>query len=103
MLAHEREDGQTFVVDVALRLDTGEAAASDDVAATVDYGELARRIVDIVKGDPVNLIETLAARLAEACLAEPRVGEVEVTVHKPDAPVGVLFDDVSVTIVRSRT
>jgi 7,8-dihydroneopterin aldolase/epimerase/oxygenase len=102
VLAHERAEGQTFLVDVVLGLDTRPAAAADDLARTVDYGMVAARVVGIVEGEPVNLIETLAERIADACLAEPPVGEVEVTVHKPEAPIKVPFEDVSVTVSRSR-
>ena len=102
VLAAERRDGQTFVVDVVLHLDTRPAAAGDDLARTVDYGVLASRVTGVVGGDPVGLIETLAQRVADACLAEPPVERVEVTVHKPEAPLTVPFDDVSVTIARSR-
>lgn len=100
--AHERLDGQEFVVDVTLQVDTTDAAAHDDLARTVDYGALAERVVAVVEGEPVDLIETLAARVASACLEEPRVQQVEVTVHKPAAPLSVPFQDVSVTIVRGR-
>jgi dihydroneopterin aldolase len=100
---HERLAGQTFVVDIALDLDTRAAASSDDVADTVHYGELAERAVAIVTGEPVNLIETLASRIADLCLGYPAVDAVEVTVHKPEAPVTVAFDDVTVTVVRSRS
>jgi 7,8-dihydroneopterin aldolase/epimerase/oxygenase len=103
VLPHERRDGQSFVVDVAIALDTRKAAASDDLADTVDYGGLAGRVVAVVEGEPVNLIETLAERIADVCLAEPRVEQVEVTVHKPSAPVAVPVDDVTVTISRSRS
>jgi dihydroneopterin aldolase len=100
VLPAERRDGQDFVVDAVLRLDTRAAAASDDLADTADYGSLAQRLADVVAGEPCDLIETLAQRLADVCLAEPQVFEVEVTVHKPDAPIAVPFDDVSVTVVR---
>jgi dihydroneopterin aldolase len=100
--AEERENGQPFVVDVVLDVDTAAAAASDAVSDTVHYGELALRVVAVVQGEPVNLIETLAQRIADVCLAEARVEEVEVTVHKPQAPVGVPFTDIAVTIVRRR-
>ncbi|MCI0689575.1 MAG: dihydroneopterin aldolase [Sporichthyaceae bacterium] len=99
---HERVDGQEFIVDLVLSLDTRAAAASDDLSATVDYGALAAGVVAVIEGEPVNLIETLAQRIAERCLAEPAVDTVEVTVHKPQAPIAVPFDDVSVTITRSR-
>ena len=98
----ERAAGQPFVVDVVLDVDTAAAAASDDVSDTVHYGELAGRITEVVEGEPVNLLETLAQRLADVCLGERLVQSVEVTVHKPEAPVGVPFSDVAVTIVRHR-
>jgi 7,8-dihydroneopterin aldolase/epimerase/oxygenase len=99
---HERRDGQTFVIDLALGLDTAPAAAGDDLDKTVHYGVLAEQVAAVVSGEPVNLIETLAQRIADTCLAHERVREVEVTVHKPDAPITVPFDDVTVTITRRR-
>ena len=98
----ERRDGQEFVVDVELGLDTRAAAAGDDLSATVHYGVLAQRLHAALVGDPVDLIETLAERLAAVCLAERPVSWVQVTVHKPAAPIPVAFDDVSLTIHRSR-
>ncbi len=99
---HERRDGQEFVVDAVLGLDARSAAAGDDLSRTVDYGGLATRLVAVVTGEPVRLIETLAQRLAQVCLAEPAVMEVEITVHKPQAPLAIAFEDVSVTISRRR-
>ena len=98
----ERRDGQDFVVDVQLELDLGPAAASDDVADTVHYGELADALAKVIAGEPVNLIETLADRLATVCLADPRVSAATVTVHKPGAPIPLEFADVAVTLRRSR-
>jgi 7,8-dihydroneopterin aldolase/epimerase/oxygenase len=98
----EKAQGQDFIVDVTLEVDAAPAAASDDVADTVHYGELAERLVAIVTGPPVNLIETLADRLATACLADERVAAATVTVHKPQAPIPHEFADVSVTLRRSR-
>jgi dihydropteroate synthase len=98
----ERRDGQEFVVDVTLGLDTGPAARSDHLSDTVDYGELATRLRAAVESDPVDLIETLAERLASICLSYPPVERVEVTVHKPQAPIAVAFDDVTLTIERRR-
>jgi dihydroneopterin aldolase len=103
VLPHERADGQEFIVDAVLWLDTSAAAATDDLSLTVDYGVLADRLAEIIGGDPVDLIETLAQRLATACLADERISAVEITVHKPSAPVKVALTDVSVTIRRSRT
>ena len=99
---HERRDGQDFVVDATLWLDSRLAAASDDLADTVDYGGLANRLATVVEGEPVNLIETLAARLCELCMADERVIAAEVTVHKPQAPIAREFADVAVTARRSR-
>ena len=98
----ERRDGQDFVLDVTLWLDTRPAARSDDVRDTVHYGELADRLATVLAGDPVNLLETLADRLAAACLADPRVDACELTVHKPEAPIAQRFTDVAVTIRRER-
>jgi dihydroneopterin aldolase len=102
VLESERRDGQPFVVDVVLETDTSPAAAMDYLAVTVDYAVVAQRVAAIVGGEPVDLIETLAARIADACLEEERVIAVEVAVHKPEAPVGVPVEDVVVTIRRER-
>ena len=87
----------------ACSLNTRPAAATDDLSLTVDYGVLADRIAEVVdRCDPVDLIETLAERLVAVCLDDERVSEVEVTVHKPSAPVRAALDDVTVTLRRSR-
>lgn len=99
---HERRDGQEFLVDATLHTDTRVAAASDTLADTADYGGLAQRLADIVAAEPCRLIETLAARLADACLADARLSSVDVTVHKPAAPIAIAVEDVSVSITRSR-
>jgi len=101
----ERRDGQDFTIDVVLHVDTTKAAATDDVADTVHYGDLAVRIADVVRGEPVDLIETLAARIAESCLASAdcaNVATVDVAVHKPQAPITEVFADVVVAIRRDR-
>ncbi|WP_309709011.1 dihydroneopterin aldolase [Pseudolysinimonas sp.] len=100
---HERRDGQLFVLDVTVRLPLAPASATDDLDRTVHYGELAEQVVAAVESDPVDLIETVAERVAGVALSFPAVREVVVTVHKPNAPISVPFDDVSVTIVRSRS
>jgi dihydroneopterin aldolase len=99
----ERRDGQDFVVDVVLDVDTSSAAATDDVADTVHYGELAQALAAVVAGEPVNLIETLAHRLVDVCVADARVSAATVTVHKPHAPIPLRFDDVAVTVNRTRS
>lgn len=102
VLPAERELGQEFVVDATLFLDTAPAAAGDDLTKTVHYGELAQALVSVVEGEPVDLIETLAQRLADVCLASELVQAAEVSVHKPAAPIPLPFDDVVVTILRRR-
>jgi dihydroneopterin aldolase len=98
---HERREGQRFVIDLVLGVDTTAAAASDDLSATVDYGSLALSVKAAVENDPVDLIETLAHRIAGVCLLAPRVEWVRVTVHKPDAPIEATFQDVALTIART--
>ncbi len=99
----ERNDGQTFVVDVVCTLDLSDAGASDDLEHTVDYGALAAAVAADISGDPLNLIEALAERIARTCLAPNRITAVEVTVHKPHAPIPVPFGDVAVTLTRKKT
>jgi len=98
----ERRDGQPFVVDLTLGIDTSTAAASDDLRDTVDYGSLVASVQAAVETDPVDLIETLAQRIAGVCLLDDRVQLVRVTVHKPDAPIEATFADVALTITRKR-
>ena len=102
VLEHERRDGQEFVIDLVLGLDTRSAARTDDLQETVDYGTLVEEVRSAVENDPVDLIETLAQRIAEVCLRHPRVDDAEVTVHKPHAPIQATFTDVALTINRSR-
>ncbi|MGH3719041.1 MAG: dihydroneopterin aldolase [Pseudonocardiaceae bacterium] len=99
---HERAHGQEFVVDATVWLDLGPAAATDQLSATLDYDAMGRRIAQFVGGQPCNLIETVAARIADDVLADQRVQAVEITVHKPTAPMSLSFTDVSVTFRRSR-
>ena len=99
----ERRDGQPFIVDVTVHLDLAKAAAGDALAETIHYGELAEDIVQAIERDPVDLIETLAERIASLVLARRAAVAVDVTVHKPRAPIPVPFDDVSVRIHRSWT
>ncbi|ABL79989.1 MULTISPECIES: dihydroneopterin aldolase [unclassified Nocardioides] len=98
----ERREGQTFVVDLVLGVDTAPAAASDDLQDTVDYGSLVASVQAAVEKDPVDLIETLAQRIAGVCLLDGRVEWARVTVHKPDAPIEATFADVTLTITRRR-
>ena len=100
VFAFERREGQDFVVDAELLV--RRPNLSDDLTTTVDYGGLADALVADVERDPVDLIETLAGRLAETCLANPLVERVTVTVHKPNAPISVPFGDVTVACTRRK-
>jgi dihydroneopterin aldolase len=102
VFSEERENGQEFVVDVTAWLDLSGAARGDDLGDTVHYGVLAEEVVAAVERDPVDLIETVAQRVADVVLAHGPVSQVRVTLHKPSAPITVPFGDVSVTITRSR-
>ena len=99
---HERRDGQVFVIDVTVWLDLRAAANGDELTKTIHYGELAEEVVGAVERDPVDLIETVAERIAGVVLAHEAAERVRVTVHKPSAPITVPFDDVAVTIERER-
>ncbi|MDT5400706.1 MAG: 7,8-dihydroneopterin aldolase/epimerase/oxygenase [Mycobacterium sp.] len=99
---HERRAGQDFIVDITVWIDLAMAAASDDLADTIDYGGLAQRAADIIGGPARNLIETVAAEIAEDVMADERVHAVEVVLHKPDAPIPLTFKDVAVVARRSR-
>lgn len=99
---HERRNGQDFVVDITVWIDLARAAASDELADTYDYGALAQLAADIVGGTARNLIETVGADIADRVIADERVHAVEVTVHKPQAPISQTFDDVAVVTRRSR-
>lgn len=99
----ERRDGQRFVIDLVLGIETRLAATSDDLHDTVDYGSLVTRVKAAVEADPVDLIETLAQRLADVCLLDGRVEWAQVTVHKPEAPIDATYSDVALTITRKRS
>ncbi len=99
---HERRDGQEFVVDITVWIDLVAAAASDDLSDTFDYGVLAQRAAEIVGGPARNLIETVAAQIADGVMGDERVHAVEVVVHKPQAPIPLDFADVAVVVRRSR-
>lgn len=103
VFAHEKRDGQPFITDAVLHLDVSAAAATDDLSKTANYGAVAQTIVSMVTGEAFDLIETLSVRMADQILADfPVVNAVEVTIHKPKAPIQVPFGDVSITVFRSR-
>lgn len=103
VLAHETEFGQAFSLDIVCWLDFAEAAAGDDLTKTVNYAELADMALGIATGTPRKLIETVATEIAETALRTyPQLHAVEVTLHKPHAPIPAVLDDVSVVARRSR-
>lgn len=102
VLSAERRDGQVFLADVVVHLDTRAAAAADDLGRTVNYATLAEGVVGVLAGEPVELVETLAQRIADVALAVGAVEAVDVVVHKPRAPIPVPFEDVTVSVRRHR-
>ena len=102
VLGFEKRDGQTFVVDVTMQVDLVPAGTSDNLADTVNYAEVAGDVVALIQGESLDLIEALAARIADKVLTRPHVEAVEVVVHKPQAPVGHPFTDVQVRVTRER-
>jgi dihydroneopterin aldolase len=99
----ERENGQLFIVDLEVHADVRPASSSDDLADTIDYGALAHVVADVVGGEPSNLIESVAERIAEVVLRDERIESVKVTLHKPSAPIPLTFTDVAVEIERHRS
>lgn len=99
---HEKRDGQDFLVDITVWIDLAGAAADDDLAQTLHYGQMAERAAAIVGGPSRDLIETVAAEIADDIMTDGRAHAAEVTIHKPSAPIPLSFADVAVTIRRSR-
>jgi len=102
VLEQEKTETQLFRVDLTVHLDLAPAGISDDLADTVDYGRLAQTAHDLVSSESHQLIETVAHRVAEKVLEDPRVDRVSVTVHKPNAPIDLTYGDVAVTVDRAR-
>ncbi|WP_127781840.1 dihydroneopterin aldolase [Rhodococcus sp. X156] len=103
VFAHEKRDGQDFLVDLTVWADLAPAARTDDLADTLDYGALAQQAASVVAGPSRDLIETVAHEIAEAVLAgDPRVRGVQVRLHKPSAPIPLTFADVAVVVHRTR-
>lgn len=102
VLESERQTGQEFIVDVTLEVNTLDSAKFDDLTLTVDYSDVAKRVHAFIVGDPMQLIETLANRIAADILKIDRVLAVTITVHKPHAPIPVDFADVNVTVTRKK-
>jgi dihydroneopterin aldolase len=98
---HEARDGQDFFVDVVMNLDLSKASQTDSLDDTVDYGAITDLVISEILGPRVQLIEKLAARIADSVLRKDRrILSASITVHKPSAPVSAAVKDISVTIIR---
>lgn len=102
VFAEETENGQDFIVDIEMHLDLRKAGATDDLVQTIDYSGVALTVVKHIEGKPVKLIEALAQNIADEILTNKLIEKVIVTVHKPNAPVSVIFTDISATISRKQ-
>lgn len=99
----EKREGQDFIVDITCWLDLRPAAKSDDLNETINYAELATIAHEVITGPPFDLIEKVAAEIADKVMAAySQLFAVEVTVHKPSAPIPLTFEDVAVVARRSR-
>ena len=100
LFEEEKKNGQEFIVDIRITADLSDAGRSDQIESTIDYGKVAIRVKELIESDSFNLIERLAEVIAESVKKEFQAESVEVTVHKPNAPVDLDFEDISVTIKR---
>lgn len=97
----ERRDGQDFFVDLVIALNLQAASKSDNLHDSIDYGLLTTIAREEIEGEPVNLIERLAGRIADRILLQfPQTKSIAVTVHKPSAPVSEEVTDIAVTVIR---
>lgn len=104
VMEHERDEGQYFIIDAAIKVDAKRASSTDDISNTVSYAEIAQLIAENVRNNPVNLLETLSQRIADEVLiaSGPWAKSVKITVSKPDAPIDLYFDTVAVTAKAKR-
>lgn len=97
----ERRDGQEFFVDIEVVINLQDASKSDDLQDSIDYGLLTTIAREEIEGEPLNLIERLAGRIADRIMGQfPQAKSVSITVHKPSAPVSEDVTDIAVTINR---
>ncbi len=99
---HEKNTGQWFLIDLCVEVDTTQAASTDDVSQTLNYSQLIDQVADVVTGEALDLIETLAARIIQTIWQFPGARQATVSVHKPGAPVKHPVSDIAVTITRHR-
>ncbi|TAK49713.1 MAG: dihydroneopterin aldolase [Xanthobacteraceae bacterium] len=103
VMAHESEVGQRFVIDLELSTELGEASRTDRLSDTVSYSAIVETATAAFADRNYRLLERAAGAVADAILANfIRISAVRITVHKPHAPIAAIFDDVGVTLTRSR-
>ena len=103
VMEHETEVGQRFVIDLELSVDLSESSHTDRLADTVSYSNVVATASAAFKNTNYKLLERAAGAVADAILSSfPRINAVEVTVHKPHAPIAAIFDDVGVVLMRTR-
>jgi dihydroneopterin aldolase len=103
VMQHEGKVGQTFRLDLTLAIDLAEASRSDKLKHTVSYDLVVKTASEAFVARRYRLVEAAAGAVADAVLARfAQVQAITVTVHKPHAPIAATFDDVGVTIERSR-
>jgi dihydroneopterin aldolase len=103
VMAHEEKVGQRFTIDLELAIDLAPAGASDKLADTASYSAIVDTATRAFTRESFQLVEAAAGVVAEALLVGfPKVSSVRVTVHKPHAPIAAIFNDVGVSILRTR-
>lgn len=103
VLQHEQEKAQVFKVDVTAYTDLSRPGDTDDLSDALDYSTLALEVREAVGSESYKLIETVAAKVSDVVMSHPQVVRSVVTIHKPAAPIDIVFEDVSVTVDRSRS
>ncbi len=100
----EKENGQTFLLDITAQLDTKKAGLSDDLSDTVSYAKMIKTATAIFTAEKNDLIERAAERVASGLLSEYcALQSVTVLLKKPEAPINADFDYVAVEITKERT
>lgn len=96
----EKRNGQEFIVDIKINRDLKEAGIKDDLDKTINYASVIERVKDIIETGSFNLIEALAEEIAAKLKKEFLIEKIRVRVHKPNAPISIEFQDISVSIER---
>lgn len=103
VFAEETKLGQRFNVDLSIGLALAEAGRTDDLTKSVNYAELYEATKRVIEGEPLQLVEALADRIAKAVFAlDERIQEASIKVIKPDPPIAGHYEHVAVEINRLR-